>query len=1289
MNDKLMMVLFGGLVVVLIMSSSLAYAGVFDNGIPEGWTCTGNCGTSGADGVVTLPPSSAQYGWISTYGGALNGMALPEVGGGNGTRLRTAVFSAHAGDSIQLYLNYVSTDGAAHMDYAWARLLDVSSNQVAMLYTARNTSSGVGNTVPGFGMPPVDADLTPAESTVNGGGPVWSPLGINSGGCWYGYTSICGYTDWIRSDFVLPSDGEYVLEFGVVNWGDYRFQSGLAFDLAILDAKQSADYQNVNVVARLPRHGVELKQEEFRLAPGRIEESEHYIELEWTFDTFSIGQLETLDYPITILDPKPGEVRTVLESIAVTYKDRAGLPHQQVFGPQTIEVLPSVFSVSTKTDRSVYSTNEEVAIDVVVTNLGQFPITADAHVAVTDSDGAVVQDLGILRGLSFVANETKRLSIPAFPTGNTFAGHYQVKARLFDQVGVKVAESSAGLEIAPTSIAGQPTLAASIKSDRRTYAAWDTAVITIATSNRANNATSSSGIVDINVQNPLGESLLSRQIPFAGIPAGGRTNFTESVGLIDAAEGSYTLSVVVREADSGLAIVSAASVFEVERSDAQSLLGSVEVQQPFVYIGETNMCTSTVSNRGATQVSAAQLRYRLVDIATGSVLVDNERTLDLAGGDSDVVARSVASSELAPGGYACLLSAVVGGETKNIAQATFQVKRPPIRINTGLEIGLKGRLLVLMDDVERDRHDDENGGVGACPEQGELGFATNCRGRASIDLEEIYGRRVGEHAEIDIEFVDPQGALIHKERTGIGSEEREWIAYGAERGLAAFALERVTEESLSVRVVSGEHGQDCQFEELTVHVSVWEDEGLLPVIDGAHTGDTVFSTQLPFVASDENDCAGGPSPARLDTAKPSELERLEALLRGRGWNFTIVTDADAFERELHSGGYLAYVLMSDRIKLPERVQKELREAVFRGEGLLVAGVNDWRNGRLHQALGVRLDGKAVKATGVMFESSPLGVAGEMELAGSRPSLGVRLDGAVSAAHYTVATDNGIRHGDDQGRHVEHRSASDRPHHDKTPEKEGRGNADFITAVTHNTYGLGHSAFAGFDLLKQVGDDDERLEDLLIALLDYVHPEEMPTVVGGVLPVRVLVANEGIAVSTELSLSLSSGTTVMDPDNGVIGVDGRLIWTNYLPEKESVALEPWLRLPKDPGAVSFDAVVTAATDSGYAENSTLSLPLNVRGGSLSQAQAALDALAHDRTFHKAAKQLRKADGYLSENDPGAAMKMLLAAADVLSRVGNEEADAVRYLIANAVREVGMLFSTESVSRKIERHHGAGH
>ena len=210
--------------------TGLAQADAFGGGIPAGWTCVGNCGTLGADGVVTASPEGGMYGYIVSNA-AEYGLGLTGTDEANGSRLRSGVFSAGVGDKLEFYFNYVTTDGldphyGLFPDYAWVRLLDSSLNPVAMLFTARTTDSG--DTVPGFGLPDISpgVTLTPATKTIISSGPAWTPLDGYSGVC---YDTGCGYTGWIKMTYAV-NPGDYVLEFGVVNWDDSGYDSGLAFD---------------------------------------------------------------------------------------------------------------------------------------------------------------------------------------------------------------------------------------------------------------------------------------------------------------------------------------------------------------------------------------------------------------------------------------------------------------------------------------------------------------------------------------------------------------------------------------------------------------------------------------------------------------------------------------------------------------------------------------------------------------------------------------------------------------------------------------------------------------------------------------------------------------------------------------------------------------------------------------------------------------------------------------------------------------------------------------------------
>lgn len=210
------------LMVGILAISVAASAGT----IPAGWSCTGNCGTLGANGVVTLGPSGNQYEYISTAGG-VGGLGLGLGGETNGSLLTSSTFSANAGDPLKFYFNFVTSDGAGYADYAWVNLVNANTSASTELFTARTTPSG--NTVPGYSMPPIAPGVTlnPSNVTVNAGGPVWSPLGGYSGYCW---STGCGYTGWVGSSYSIASAGNYYLQFGVVNWADTYYDTGLAID---------------------------------------------------------------------------------------------------------------------------------------------------------------------------------------------------------------------------------------------------------------------------------------------------------------------------------------------------------------------------------------------------------------------------------------------------------------------------------------------------------------------------------------------------------------------------------------------------------------------------------------------------------------------------------------------------------------------------------------------------------------------------------------------------------------------------------------------------------------------------------------------------------------------------------------------------------------------------------------------------------------------------------------------------------------------------------------------------
>lgn len=221
--------------------------------LPVGWSSVGTAGTMGPNGDVIASPQGGSYHFVSTVNG-VNGQGLGLGDETVGSSARSNAFTATAGEDLNFFFNYITSDGGDFTDYAWVRLLDSALNPYATLFTAR--TSPEGNTVPGFGMPDIDpgVSLDPTSVEITGGAPAWSPLGNENNSCW---SDGCGYTGWVEMTYTFADSATYYLEFGVVNWSDTAYASGLAFD-GILVGGVPLDPQPVSAPGTLVLFGAAL-----------------------------------------------------------------------------------------------------------------------------------------------------------------------------------------------------------------------------------------------------------------------------------------------------------------------------------------------------------------------------------------------------------------------------------------------------------------------------------------------------------------------------------------------------------------------------------------------------------------------------------------------------------------------------------------------------------------------------------------------------------------------------------------------------------------------------------------------------------------------------------------------------------------------------------------------------------------------------------------------------------------------------------------------------------------------
>lgn len=275
-------------------------------------------------------------------------------------------------------------------------------------------------------------------------------------------------------------------------------------------------------------------------------------------------------------------------------------------------------------------------------------------------------------------------------------------------------------------------------------------------------------------------------------------------------------------------------------------------------------------------------------------------------------------------------------------------------------------------------------------------------------------------------------------------------------------------------------------------------------------------------------CAGsaggnGPADGRCDQGR---AQALAALLTQLGVAHTVTTDAEEFRRELRRGAHNVYWLSGKLAKMHDDLALEVREAVWRGEGLVLDGEHDQRNKALDDATGIRWRGKIGPTDLHVAFADPVLGTGSLPMRGRGQR--VELAGSRALAHF-----------DDRA---------------SSP------------AILAHAYGQGRAALYAFDFVETW----QALPAWAIpsaALLDLAVPAVPPAQGPGAwVPVWIDLRNEGAAVEAGLRLNLPPGATMAAAHPAPLpmpdGPAGTHLWRLPMPAGTQRTVRLALRTPAD-------------------------------------------------------------------------------------------------------------------------------
>ncbi len=374
-----------------------------------------------------------------------------------------------------------------------------------------------------------------------------------------------------------------------------------------------------------------------------------------------------------------GESRPIAESAYIEFNN-SFVPGQKVRTPLAIPdaLASTAMQLVSKLDASQYGPLSPVHITVDVGNGGVQPFDGELRLSVTDADGFPVQDLP-----NIAINGQAGTSTVAYPalwdTGLFLIGGYHLQATLYDTAGRQVADGSVPFAIVQDP--QTPALSATLNPDKLIYGGWDRVQLDGLISNTASNALLSPSVVAVSVTAPDGTVVYAGTTDIAELAAGGSLPASFSFALADATSGTYQVAVSVNRVDDNTVLDSFSKTFSVIRTTLQGLSGSVAASPNPVVIGEPLICGEDLSNQSASAVSGLAVSGLLVNLDTDAIVSQADRSVDLAGRQSDHLDRTIDTANLLPGHYACVLRATVDGTVKEIAAAPFSAVVPQITLN--------------------------------------------------------------------------------------------------------------------------------------------------------------------------------------------------------------------------------------------------------------------------------------------------------------------------------------------------------------------------------------------------------------------------------------------------------------------------------------------------------------------------------------------------------------------------------------------------------------------------------
>ena len=330
-------------------------------------------------------------------------------------------------------------------------------------------------------------------------------------------------------------------------------------------------------------------------------------------------------------------------------------------------IIPTVHGqVTVATDAPSYGPNTPTLINYTISNLGALPADFKLELRLEDGKDEVVKTFTTPDLAVFASGDSLTLQAN-WDTGTTLAGRYQVHAILTTPQDEQVGDAIQTFDI----IAGiDPLLKIRATTDKPSYHSTDMVMVDVLLQNLSINTIVDDMLLTLTVTSPDGQVQIITQ-PLTDLPPNGLQQVAIPHMLTSAGLGTYNINVKI--ADSNATLIEQNTSFTVAEDLQLSVIGQIELKQQQLNLGQSQVCTATVTNQGTQNLTGLPVQYLLVNLDTMTTISSQTASLNLAPTANNVQELTYNTLALPVATYACILQAELESEWQTLDFESFNL----------------------------------------------------------------------------------------------------------------------------------------------------------------------------------------------------------------------------------------------------------------------------------------------------------------------------------------------------------------------------------------------------------------------------------------------------------------------------------------------------------------------------------------------------------------------------------------------------------------------------------------